>query len=102
MALEKTSLQVDKLKKKLQKRYPNHNFDIPSMPSTECKMKGKCPATKPTFYDNDGNYYCGVYVDYVSDIRSMKKEKRECGAYLVDLSIRKAEQHRKNNVQPLS
>ncbi len=102
MALEQPNLQIDKLKKKLQKRYPNHNFDIPSMPSTECRMKGKCPANKVTYYDNDGNYYCGQQVEIISDLRSMKKEKRECGAYLVDLSVKKAEQHRKNNVQPLS
>jgi hypothetical protein len=31
----------------------------------------------------------------------MKKEKRECGAFLVDLSIRKSEEKRRKNDSPL-
>lgn len=101
MALEQVPLNVEKLKAKLQKRYPNYNFDVPAMPDTTCRMKGKCPSSKQVYYDNDGNYFCGQQVDVVTDLQSMKKEKRECGAYLVDLSIRKAEEKRKRNVEPL-
>jgi len=103
LGLEKPiHISVDKLKAKLQKKYPNHNFDVSSMPDTTCRMRGKCPASKPMFYDNDGNYFCAVYVDVVKDLNSMKKERTECGAYLVDVSIRMAERKRKDNVQPLN
>jgi len=35
------------------------------------------------------------------DERTMEKSDKECGAYLVDLSMKKAEQRRIRNVQPL-
>jgi len=95
MALENIPLNVKRLKEKLSKIYPDYNFDIPAPLDTECRMKNKCPVNKPTYYDNSGNYFCGVQVEIVTDLNSMKKDKRECGAYLVDLSIRKAEQKRR-------
>jgi hypothetical protein len=101
MALEEPSINVQKLKAKLQKRYPDYNFDVPAMPDTTCRMKGKCPSSKQVYFDNDGNYFCGEQVEVITDLRSMKKEKRECGAFLVDLSIRKSEEKRRKNDTPL-
>lgn len=101
MALEEPLINVQKLKAKLQKRYPDYNFDVPAMPDTTCRMKGKCPSSKQVYFDNDGNYFCGEQVEVITDLRSMKKEKRECGAFLVDLSIRKSEEKRRKNDTPL-
>jgi len=101
MALEEPSINVQKLKAKLQKRYPDYNFDVPAMPDTTCRMKGKCPSSKQVYFDNDGNYFCGEQVEVITDLRSMKKEKRECGAFLVDLSIRKSKEKRRKNDTPL-
>lgn len=101
MALEEPSINVKKLKAKLQKRYPDYNFDVLDMPDTTCRMKGKCPSSKQVYYDNNGNYFCGQQVEVVTDLRSMRKEKRECGAYLVDLSIKKAEEKKRRNDTPL-
>jgi hypothetical protein len=101
MALEEPSINVQKLKAKLQKRYPDYNFDVPAMPDTTCRMKGKCPSSKQVYFDNDGNYFCGEQVEVITDLRSMKKEKRECGAFLVDLSIRKSEEKSRKNDTPL-
>jgi hypothetical protein len=101
MALEEPSINVQKLKAKLQKRYPDYNFDVPAMPDTTCRMKGKCPSSKQVYFDNNGNYFCGEQVEVITDLRSMKKEKRECGAFLVDLSIRKSEEKRRKNDTPL-
>jgi hypothetical protein len=101
MALEEPSINVHKLKAKLQKRYPDYNFDVPAMPDTTCRMKGKCPSSKQVYFDNDGNYFCGEQVEVITDLRSMKKEKRECGAFLVDLSIRKSEEKSRKNDTPL-
>jgi hypothetical protein len=36
------SINVDKLKAKLQERFPNHNFDIPPPPDTKCKQQVGC------------------------------------------------------------
>ncbi len=33
---------VKKLKEKLQKRYPNYNFDVPPLPDRECKAPILC------------------------------------------------------------
>ena len=101
MALENPSLSVDKLKAKLKKKYPNHNFDIKAELDSTCKMGGRCPGNRAIYYDNDGNYFCGAQVKLM-DPNSMEKSTRECGAFLVDLTIKRAEQKRRHNAQPLS
>jgi hypothetical protein len=100
MALEQPKFPLEKLKAKLKKKYPNHNFDVPSMPDTKCKVNGRCPGNRAIYYDNSGNYFCGAIIKMM-DERTMEKSDKECGAYLVDLSIRKAEEKRKQNVEPL-
>ena len=100
MALEQPSFPLDKLKAKLKKKYPNHNFDVPYMPDTKCKVNGRCPGNRAIYYDNSGNYFCGAIIKMI-DERTMEKSDKECGAYLVDLSMQKAEQKRMRNVQPL-
>jgi hypothetical protein len=100
MALEQPKFPLEKLKAKLKKKYPNHNFDVPSMPDTKCKVNGRCPGNRAIYYDNSGNYFCGA-ISKMMDERTMEKSDKECGAYLVDLSIRKAEEKRKQNVEPL-
>jgi hypothetical protein len=100
MALEQPSFPLDKLKAKLKKKYPNHNFDVASMPDTKCKVNGRCPGNRAIYYDNSGNYFCGAIIKMM-DERTMEKSDKECGAYLVELSMQKAEQKRIRNVQSL-
>ena len=94
MALEQPKFPLEKLKAKLKKKYPNHNFDVPSMPDTKCQANGRCPGNRAIYYDNSGNYFCGAIIKMI-DERTMEKSDKECGAYLVDLSIKKAEQKRR-------
>lgn len=94
MALEQPKFPLEKLKAKLKKKYPNHNFDVPSMPDTKCAVNGRCPGNRAIYYDNSGNYFCGAIIKMI-DERTMEKSDKECGAYLVDLSIKKAEQKRR-------
>ena len=54
------SINVDKLKAKLQEKYPNHNFDIPPPPDTRCKKEYECKRLNNiTYTDKEGNIYCG-------------------------------------------
>ncbi len=61
MALEPigNSVGIEKLKEKLKKRFPNHNFDIPSEPDTRCKAPSMCKNNKIFYTDSEGNKYCG-------------------------------------------
>ena len=51
--VEGISINVDKLKQKLQERYPNHNFDIPPEPDTTHKS--------PSCLNNNQFYTCLLY-----------------------------------------
>ena len=102
MALEKAGGEnLDRLIKKIKDRYPNHNFDIPSMPSTKCKFTHRCNKEQPVYYDNDGNYYCAVMDKVVTNTGSMKTELQGCNAYLVELTHRKDEEKRRNANTPI-
>ena len=76
MALEQPKFPLDKLKAKLKKKYPNHNFDVPSMPDTKCKVNGRCPGNRAIYYDNSGNYFCGAIIKMM-DERTMEKSDKE-------------------------
>jgi|TARA_R100000005_G_C4962787_1_gene178807 hypothetical protein len=55
------SFNVKRLKDKLKKRYPNHNFDVPAEPDTQCKAPYLCnKSDKITYTDTEGNLYCGL------------------------------------------
>ena len=59
MALEQADFSgIERLKKKLQEKYPNHNFDIPSEPHTEHKSY-LCKDNKIFYTDKEGNVFCG-------------------------------------------
>lgn len=103
MALEKAGGEkLEKLIVKIKSRYPNHNFDIPSMPSTKCRFKHRCSKSQPVYYDADGNYFCAVMDKVVTNTGSMKSELQGCNAYLVDLTHKREDEKRRNNVQSLS
>ena len=62
MALEDQgiSINVEKLKAKLKKRYPEYNFDIPAPPDTTCKARAFCSADRQYFIQiHEGNTFCG-------------------------------------------
>ena len=54
MALEPigNSVAVDKLKKRLKKKYPNHNFDVKQQPDTRCKAPSLCKSNKIFYLSN--------------------------------------------------
>jgi hypothetical protein len=86
MALEEIgdSLNVDRLKSKLKKRYPNHNFDIPPEPDRKCKMNGICPPNKITYTDTEGNLFCGHRYKKTDKEDIYKWEFATCHALLMD------------------
>jgi hypothetical protein len=54
------SINVERLKEKLKKRFPNHNFDIPPEPDRKCKAAYLCNSTdKIKYSDSEGNIFCG-------------------------------------------
>jgi len=82
MALEPIgeSYNVAKLKARLQKRFPNHNFDVPALPDTECKAPGLCKSNNIFYTDMEGNKYCGLIFTQVSKDNISQMTKRTCNA----------------------
>ena len=77
------SINVDKLKAKLQEKYPNYNFDIPPQPDTKCKQVIGCNRlTNNTYSDKEGNIYCGRRYKQTEKGNIYKWEYRECHALL--------------------
>ena len=61
MALEDggISINVEKLKVKLQEKYPNYNFDIPPEPDRLHKAPHLCKTNTIFYTDKEGNVFCG-------------------------------------------
>lgn len=74
---------VEKLKARLKKRYPDHNFDIKPQPDTKCKARYLCNnKDKITYYDQEGNVFCGQRYKQSDPIDPYKWEWRECHALI--------------------
>ena len=77
------SINVEKLKAKLQERFPNHNFDIPPPPDTKCKSPVGCAGLNNiTYYDNEGNIFCGRRYKETKADNPYDWMYRECHALL--------------------
>ena len=95
MALESPNLNIEKLKKKLKERYPNHNFDVPPEPDTKCKSPHACLNNKVFYTDVEGNKYCGARYKQVDENNPYQWTFRECHAL-----VKKADQGGKQNEIP--
>lgn len=74
---------IDKLKQRLKKRYPEYNFDIKPEPDTKCKAKAFCDSRdKVKYSDAKGNIYCGQRYKQADSKDPYKWEWRECHALL--------------------
>ena len=79
---EKISINVGKLKKKLQERYPNYNFDLPAKPDTTCKARALCKADRIMYSDTEGNVYCGQRYKQTDEENPYNWEWRTCHALI--------------------
>ncbi|MBP02596.1 MAG: hypothetical protein CMM25_07285 [Rhodospirillaceae bacterium] len=93
MALEDNniSINLDKLKDKLKKRYPDYNFDIQPEPDTRHKSPFICKDNDIFYTDAEGNRYCGARYKHVEDDNIYKWEYRVCHA-LVEKADQGADQ----------
>jgi len=92
MALEEigSSLNVERLKERLKKRFPDHNFDIPPEPDRTCKARAFCNSKdKPTYYDQEGNIYCGLRYKQADANDPYKWDWRECHALIKEADKQK-------------
>ena len=89
------SINVDKLKAKLQERYPNFNFDIPPEPDTKCKAPAVCLNNSIFYTDTEGNKYCGARYKQVEEGNIYKWEWKVCHAL-----VKKADQGGKQDEIP--
>ena len=82
MALEPigNSVAVDKLKKRLKKQYPNHNFDVKQQPDTRCKAPSLCKSNKIFYTDKEGNRYCGQRFKLQHEDNPFSYEWKTCHA----------------------
>jgi len=74
---------IERLKNSLKAKYPNHNFDIPAGFDTKCKCPAGCNGMgNITYYDNDGNIFCGRRFKQAEENNPYNWEYRECHALL--------------------
>lgn len=92
--VEGISINVDKLKQKLQERYPNHNFDIPPEPDTTHKSPS-CLNNNQFYTDNNGDMFCGARYKQVEEGNIYKWEWKVCHAL-----VKKADQGGNQDVIP--
>lgn len=92
--VEGISINVDKLKQKLQERYPNHNFDIPPEPDTTHKSPS-CLNNNQFYTDNNGAMFCGARYKQVEEDNIYKWEWKVCHAL-----VKKADQGGNQDVIP--
>ena len=95
MALESPNLIIEKLKKKLKERYPNHNFDVPPEPDTKHKSPHDCLNNTVFYTDVEGNKYCGARYKQVDKNNPYQWEYKECHAL-----VKKADQGGNQDVIP--
>ncbi len=91
---EGISIDVEKLKAKLQKRYPNYNFDVPAEPDTKHKSPS-CLNNKQFYTDIEGNTYCGTRYKEVEKDNYHKWTYKVCHAL-----VEKADQGGEQDVIP--
>lgn len=85
MALEQAGelFNIAKLKAKLKKRYPDHNFDVPQEPDRKCKVSYLCNnKDKIKYSDVEGNVYCGQRYKLTDKNNPYKWEWATCHALL--------------------
>jgi len=89
MALEPIgdSFNVAKLKARLQKRYPNYNFDVPAPPDTTCKAPALCANNTIYYTDMEGNKYCGLSFVQVADEGFGKASRKTCHAMIQKVDL---------------
>jgi len=76
-------INIDKLKAKLKKRYPNHNFDIAPEPDRKCKVPVYCHSKdKIKYSDVEGNIYCGQRFKKTDEKNPYKWDWATCHALL--------------------
>lgn len=78
---------VDKIKARLQKRFPTHNFNVPAPPDTRCKSQFYCKDNDIRYTDTDGNLYCGLRYKEADDKDPYKWEWKVCHALLKPVDI---------------
>tara|TARA_Y100000361_G_scaffold21307_1_gene16618 strand:+ start:3254 stop:3559 length:306 start_codon:yes stop_codon:yes gene_type:complete len=74
------SFAVDKLKTKLQKKYPNHNFDLPAPLDRKHKAPYLCKDNKIFYEDMEGNVFCGCRYKKQDDTNPYKWDWAVCHA----------------------
>jgi hypothetical protein len=71
---------LDKLKLRLQKRFPDYNFDVPAPPDTKCKAPFYCSKNEIKYTDMEGNLYCGYRYKLTDEKNPFTWEWKVCHA----------------------
>lgn len=99
MALEQAgqSLNIKKLKEKLQKRFPQHNFDVAPKPDTRCKAPYFCKDNTIKYTDVEGNTFCGLRYKETDDKDPYRWEYKVCHALIKPVDIQA--KHKEDEVE---
>jgi len=94
MALESIgeTFAVEKLKARLQEKFPNYNFDVPSEPDTKCKSAHYCKTNTIKYTDTEGNLYCGLRFKLQDDNNPYAWEWATCHALLEKKKVKNNDQ----------
>ena len=84
--LDNPSINVQKLVKRLAKRFPDYDFDQPAQLDTRCKQSidGRCKILKHLSYatDQDGNDFCIKQIKIVHEDNPYAHKVITCSAIL--------------------
>lgn len=91
------SINIEKLKARLQKRFPDYNFDVPAPPDTKCKAPFYCEQNEIKYSDMEGNLYCGYRYKLTDEKNPFTWEWKVCHALLEPVDIQA--KHKQDEVE---
>jgi hypothetical protein len=91
------SINIEKLKARLQKRFPDYNFDIPPEPDTKCKAPFYCKQNDIKYTDMEGNLYCGYRYKLTDEKNPFAWEYKVCHALLEPIDVQA--KHKEDEVE---
>ena len=99
MALEQAgeSINIKKLKARLQKKFPDYNFDVPAPPDTKCKAPFYCEQNEIKYIDTEGNLFCGLKYKLTDEKNPFTWEWKVCHALLEPVDIQA--KHKEDEVE---
>tara|TARA_R100000742_G_C4276774_1_gene98075 strand:- start:86 stop:382 length:297 start_codon:yes stop_codon:yes gene_type:complete len=83
-----SSLKIKELKSRLEKRFPNFNFDVKQEFDTKHKSPSLCKSNTINYTDMEGNLFCGQRFKLQSDKNPFSYEWATCHALIKKAEVK--------------